>query len=134
MFLGSQVAVIDTEQVKHLWMVSASLGFAYGSLFNALPMLVLEWFGMSKCSSPRTGATLDVREGVKWARLVCVGDARCGKRLWMRGRGAHTVIGQCPIGSVLSGARNHVYLVTSASFRADVPVHPAYPARSRVRA
>lgn len=50
MFLGSQVAVIDTEQVKHLWMVSAGLGFAYGSLFNALPMLVLEWFGMSECT------------------------------------------------------------------------------------
>lgn len=115
MFLGSQVAVIDTEQVKHLWMVSASLGFAYGSLFNALPMLVLEWFGMSKCLLVhRTGATLGVREEPD--ELVCVGDRRCAKRLWMRGRGAHIVIGQCPIGSPLSGARNHVYLSVSGDF------------------
>ena len=47
MFIASQVAALDTTTVGHLWIVSTMLGTAYGSLFNVLPMLVLEWFGMS---------------------------------------------------------------------------------------
>lgn len=47
-FLGSEIAVLYAERVDHLWMVSASLGLSYGALFNVLPMLVLEWFGMSE--------------------------------------------------------------------------------------
>lgn len=45
-FTGSQLAVLATSNVQHLWLVSAALGLAYGSLFNVIPMLVLEWFGM----------------------------------------------------------------------------------------
>ena len=47
-FIASQITAIDTLDVKHLWMVSTVLGLAYGSLFNVMPMLVLEWFGMSE--------------------------------------------------------------------------------------
>ncbi|GMK57695.1 hypothetical protein CspeluHIS016_0405290 [Cutaneotrichosporon spelunceum] len=47
MFIGAEVAVLATSDVERLWMVSAALGIAYGALFNVLPMLVLEWFGMS---------------------------------------------------------------------------------------
>ncbi|KAL1408363.1 GTP-binding protein rbg1 [Vanrija albida] len=50
MFLGSQLAVLRTTDVKSLWLVSAALGLSYGSLFNVLPMLVLEWFGMAHFS------------------------------------------------------------------------------------
>lgn len=50
MFLGSEIAVLNTTEVAHLWLVSASLGLAYGTLFNVMPMLVLEWFGMSEFS------------------------------------------------------------------------------------
>ena len=31
-------------------MVSTALGLSYGSLFNVMPMLVLEWFGMANFS------------------------------------------------------------------------------------
>lgn len=48
MFLGSQLAVLRTTDVQSLWLVSAALGLSYGSLFNVLPMLVLEWFGMGE--------------------------------------------------------------------------------------
>ncbi|RSH79161.1 uncharacterized protein EHS24_001199 [Apiotrichum porosum] len=51
MFLGSEIAVLNTTEVAHLWLVSASLGLAYGTLFNVMPMLVLEWFGMTYFSS-----------------------------------------------------------------------------------
>jgi hypothetical protein len=48
MFLASEMSVIKTTDVHDLWIVSASLGLAYGSMFNVIPMLVLEWFGMSE--------------------------------------------------------------------------------------
>jgi MFS family permease len=50
MFIISQFTAIGTEQVEHLWIVSTMLGFAYGSLFNVIPILVLEWFGMAHFS------------------------------------------------------------------------------------
>jgi len=46
MFVSSQLAGIGTTRVDHLWIVSTMLGLSYGSLFNVVPMLVLEWFGM----------------------------------------------------------------------------------------
>jgi tellurite resistance protein TehA-like permease len=48
MFIASQFAGLETTSVKHLWIVSTMLGLAYGSLFNVVPMLVLEWFGMGR--------------------------------------------------------------------------------------
>jgi hypothetical protein len=58
-FVTSQVAAMDTVEVRHLWLVSTLLGLAYGSLFNVLPMLVLEWFGMGRSSEhPRHGPML----------------------------------------------------------------------------
>jgi MFS family permease len=50
MFIISQLTALHTTQVDHLWIVSTVLGFAYGSLFNVIPMLVLEWFGMAHFS------------------------------------------------------------------------------------
>ncbi|ORY24135.1 major facilitator superfamily domain-containing protein [Naematelia encephala] len=49
-FIVSQVAGLNTTSVKHLWIVSTLLGGSYGSLFNVIPMLVLEWFGMTHFS------------------------------------------------------------------------------------
>lgn len=53
MFIASELAVLRTTDVQHLWLVSASLGLAYGALFNVLPMLVLEWFGMGERADSR---------------------------------------------------------------------------------
>jgi MFS family permease len=50
MFIISQLTALETTNVEHLWIVSTLLGFAYGSLFNVIPMLVLEWFGMAHFS------------------------------------------------------------------------------------
>ncbi|WVF70375.1 hypothetical protein IAT40_005165 [Kwoniella sp. CBS 6097] len=46
LFTISQISALETTRVQSLWMVSSLLGLAYGSLFNVMPMLVLEWFGM----------------------------------------------------------------------------------------
>ncbi|WWC67450.1 uncharacterized protein I206_101358 [Kwoniella pini CBS 10737] len=46
LFIISQISALETTHVQSLWMVSTLLGLAYGSLFNVLPMLILEWFGM----------------------------------------------------------------------------------------
>lgn len=50
MFIVSQITALETTSVRHLWIVSTVLGFSYGSLFNVIPMLVLEWFGMAHFS------------------------------------------------------------------------------------
>lgn len=50
MFIISQLSALETTAVNHLWIVSTLLGFSYGSLFNVIPMLVLEWFGMAHFS------------------------------------------------------------------------------------
>ena len=47
-FVISQVTAINTSDVRNLWMVSTILGISYGSLFNVVPMLILEWFGMGR--------------------------------------------------------------------------------------
>jgi hypothetical protein len=49
LFVISQLAALSVTSVEHLWVVSTMLGGSYGSLFNVVPMLVLEWFGMSTC-------------------------------------------------------------------------------------
>jgi hypothetical protein len=48
-FIVSQITGMDTIYVRHLWIVSTILGVSYGSLFNVMPMLILEWFGMGMC-------------------------------------------------------------------------------------
>ncbi len=48
MFVVSQILALGTYRVENLWAVSTMLGLSYGSLFNVLPMLVLEWFGMGE--------------------------------------------------------------------------------------
>lgn len=50
LFIVSQFTALATTHVEHLWVVSTILGFAYGSLFNVIPILVLEWFGMAHFS------------------------------------------------------------------------------------
>lgn len=61
MFIASELAVLRTTDVQHLWLVSASLGLAYGALFNVLPMLVLEWFGMGERTDSRGRAAMHER-------------------------------------------------------------------------
>lgn len=46
LFISAQLSALHTTHVEKLWIVSTNLGLAYGSLFNVVPMLVLEWFGM----------------------------------------------------------------------------------------
>jgi len=55
LFLASEISVIKTTDVNHLWLVSATLGLSYGCMFNVIPMLVLEWFGMSESLVVVTG-------------------------------------------------------------------------------
>ena len=60
-FVASQVAAMDTLEVQHLWLVSTLLGLSYGSLFNVMPMLILEWFGMRELARLRGLAKLTCR-------------------------------------------------------------------------
>ncbi|KIR52421.1 hypothetical protein I315_05022 [Cryptococcus gattii Ru294] len=46
LFILSQLSALSTTHVQSLWIVSSLLGVAYGALFNVMPMLILEWFGM----------------------------------------------------------------------------------------
>jgi MFS family permease len=47
-FILSQIVALFTTHVESLWIVSSLLGVSYGCLFNVVPMLVLEWFGMGQ--------------------------------------------------------------------------------------
>ncbi|WWC87403.1 uncharacterized protein L201_002292 [Kwoniella dendrophila CBS 6074] len=49
-FTISQITALQTTQIQSLWIVSTLLGLAYGSMFNIMPMLILEWFGMKHFS------------------------------------------------------------------------------------
>ncbi|KAK4685150.1 hypothetical protein P7C73_g5008, partial [Tremellales sp. Uapishka_1] len=49
-FILAQQLALHVTSVEHLWIVSTILGFAYGALFNVLPMLTLEYFGMAHFS------------------------------------------------------------------------------------
>ncbi|AAW44083.1 hypothetical protein CNBF0550 [Cryptococcus deneoformans B-3501A] len=46
LFIVSQLSALSTTHAQSLWIVSSLLGLAYGALFNVMPMLILEWFGM----------------------------------------------------------------------------------------
>jgi hypothetical protein len=48
LFILSQTVALFTTHVESLWFVSTLLGVSYGCLFNVLPMLVLEWYGMGE--------------------------------------------------------------------------------------
>ena len=49
MFFISQVVTGIINDISHLWIASALVGLAYGSVFSLLPTVCLEWFGMRKC-------------------------------------------------------------------------------------
>jgi len=46
MFFISQVAAASVSSIAHLWIPSALIGLAYGSVFSLFPTVCLEWFGM----------------------------------------------------------------------------------------
>jgi len=46
LFFISQVVAGSVDNIAHLWIASALLGLAYGSIFSLLPTVCLEWFGM----------------------------------------------------------------------------------------
>ena len=46
LFVISQLAVYNVENVNNLWKASALLGVAYGSLFGLFPTITIEWFGL----------------------------------------------------------------------------------------
>lgn len=48
-FFISQITAGSVNDIAHLWIVSALLGLAYGSVFSLFPTVCLEWFGMRKC-------------------------------------------------------------------------------------
>ena len=47
-FFVSQLATATIDRIEHLWMASALLGLAHGSVFSLFPTVCLEWFGMRK--------------------------------------------------------------------------------------
>lgn len=49
MFFVSQVVAGSVSNIDHLWIASALLGLAHGSVFSLFPTVCLEWFGMRKC-------------------------------------------------------------------------------------
>ncbi|KAG6844571.1 hypothetical protein H0H87_005786, partial [Tephrocybe sp. NHM501043] len=46
LFLLSQVLALFVDDVRNLWIVSAALGLALGSVSLLMPMVVLDWWGM----------------------------------------------------------------------------------------
>ena len=49
-FFVSQAVASQIDNIEHLWMASALLGLAHGSVFSLFPTVCLEWFGMRKSS------------------------------------------------------------------------------------
>ncbi|CAA7269647.1 unnamed protein product [Cyclocybe aegerita] len=45
-FFVSQLATANIDRIAHLWIASALLGLAHGSVFSLFPTVCLEWFGM----------------------------------------------------------------------------------------
>ncbi|PPQ80753.1 hypothetical protein CVT26_006964 [Gymnopilus dilepis] len=45
-FFVSQAVASQIDSIEHLWMASALLGLAHGSVFSLFPTVCLEWFGM----------------------------------------------------------------------------------------
>ncbi|KAL0958698.1 hypothetical protein HGRIS_014030 [Hohenbuehelia grisea] len=50
LMLVSQINATIVDTVEHLWIVSASLGFAYGSAAAIFPILCIDWFGLAHFS------------------------------------------------------------------------------------
>ena len=48
MFFISQVVTGSINDITHLWIASALVGLAYGSVCSLIPTVCLEWFGMRK--------------------------------------------------------------------------------------
>jgi MFS family permease len=48
LFIVSQIVLVIVDDVHNLWMSSALLGLAYGSLFGVFPTVCIEWFGLGK--------------------------------------------------------------------------------------
>jgi len=46
LYLISQVAVANVSNISNLWISSALLGLAHGSLASTIPTVCLEWFGL----------------------------------------------------------------------------------------
>ncbi|TFK35096.1 major facilitator superfamily domain-containing protein [Crucibulum laeve] len=44
--LISQIAAANIEDVRNLWIASALLGLAHGSVFSLFPTVCIEWFGL----------------------------------------------------------------------------------------
>ena len=49
LFFISQIVTVNINDIAHLWIASALVGLAYGSVYSLFPTLCLEWFGMRKC-------------------------------------------------------------------------------------
>ncbi|KAF8318221.1 MFS general substrate transporter [Clavulina sp. PMI_390] len=49
-FIASQTLASYTTSPNYLWLSSALLGTAYGAMFTLAPMIILEWFGISRFS------------------------------------------------------------------------------------
>lgn len=58
LFTLSQVSAYQATALGNLWIVSTLVGFAYGNLFSLLPILTLEWFGLTNFSAV-SGKSLD---------------------------------------------------------------------------
>lgn len=52
-FFISQVIGATEDRIENLWVASAMLGLAHGSVFSLFPTVCMEWFGMRKnCFRP----------------------------------------------------------------------------------
>lgn len=51
LFILSQAVLYTMDDVRHLWIASALLGLAYGSLFGLFPTICIEWFGLGASHS-----------------------------------------------------------------------------------
>ena len=47
-FFISQLVTATEDRIENLWVASALLGLAHGSVFSLFPTVCLEWFGMRK--------------------------------------------------------------------------------------
>ena len=50
LFFISQIVTGSITNIAHLWISSALVGLAFGSVYSLFPTICLEWFGMRKCS------------------------------------------------------------------------------------
>ncbi|KAI5988455.1 major facilitator superfamily domain-containing protein [Pisolithus marmoratus] len=50
LFIISQASAMAISSVSTLWIATATLGVAYGSLYGALPSIIIDWFGLAHLS------------------------------------------------------------------------------------